>query len=331
MADRSQSPDAGVRPILPIRLVALDIDGTLVGDDLVLGERTVAAVRAVVGRGVHVSIATGRMPSSAMRFALPLGLVDPIVSYQGGLIRAMPATAAGQPRGAHGRASGERIGRLLVHTPLPAAVARDAVAWCRARGLDPHVNHLERFVIQADDPWIEDYSSFAGSRVEVVDDLLEWLRHPVTKVIAVGREPAPERALDEARRIFDGRATATISHPRYLEFVAPGVTKGRAVRWLARRFRVPLGAVLAIGDQLNDLEMLVGVGHGAAMPSAPAAVLAAARYLAPPVEAEGVAQVLELLVLGSDDSALRAAEGLAAAARHGTPVDAGQPDEALSA
>ena len=59
----------------------------------------------------------------------------------------------------------------------------------------------------------------------------------------------------------------TISHPRFLEFVAPGVSKGRAIRWLARRLGVPLGATLAIGDQWNDLEMLAEVGHGAAMPT----------------------------------------------------------------
>ena len=81
----------------------------------------------------------------------------------------------------------------------------------------------------------------------------------------------------------------TISHPRFLEFVAPGVSKGRAIRWLARRMGVPLGQTLAIGDQWNDLEMLAEVGHGAAMPTAPAAVRAVARYVAPPVGEEGVA------------------------------------------
>ena len=80
--------------------------------------------------------------------------------------------------------------------------------------------------------------------------------------------------------------------------MAPGVSKGRAIRWLARRLRIPLGAVLAIGDQWNDIEMLAEVGHGAAMPTAPAEVLAAARYIAPPLADEGVARMIEALVLG---------------------------------
>jgi hypothetical protein len=102
--------------------------------------------------------------------------------------------------------------------------------------------------------------------------------HPVTKVVAIGEGEHSLDVLDEARAHFAGRAEVTLSHPRFLEFLAPGVSKGAAIRWLARRLGVPLGQCLAIGDQYNDLEMIGEVGHGVAMPSAPAAVQAAARY-----------------------------------------------------
>jgi hypothetical protein len=105
------------------------------------------------------------------------------------------------------------------------------------------------------------------------------------------------RLLAQARAEFAGRADVTVSHPSYLEFVAEGVSKGRAVRWLAARHGVPLGQVLAIGDQLNDLEMISAVGHGAAMPAAPEAVRAAARYVAAPQAEQGVAQLIEALVV----------------------------------
>ena len=107
----------------------------------------------------------------------------------------------------------------------------------------------------------------------------------------------------------------TVSHPHFLEFVAPGVSKGRAVRWLSRRLGVPLGAVLAVGDQWNDLEMLSEVGHGAAMPSAPAEVQAVARYVAQPLADEGVARLVESLVLARPASARAASERLAAEAQ----------------
>jgi Cof subfamily protein (haloacid dehalogenase superfamily) len=291
-----------VAPLLPVRMLALDIDGTLVGDDLVLRDRTRQAIVRAVHRGLHVSLVTGRMTTSALPFARSLELRDPIVGYQGALIRAMPE------RGSEG------LGRMLSHRPLPAAVAREAVEWAIRAGLDPHVNHLEELVIRADDPMVEDYSSFLGARAIRVRDLAAWLTRPVTKIVAVADPPRPLVTLDAARRRFEGQASVTVAHPRFLEFVAPGVSKGAAVRWLARRQGIELGAVLAIGDQVNDVEMLASVGHGAVMPSAPGMAVAAARYLAPPLAAEGAAQVIEQLVLGSERQARLAAAELEAAA-----------------
>jgi Cof subfamily protein (haloacid dehalogenase superfamily) len=267
----------------PIRLVVLDLDGTLIGDDFGIGPRTHAAVRDALGRGVDVAIATGRMPTSAMVFAAPLGLTAPLIGYQGALIRTMPQ-------------AGRKLGRILVHTPLAAGLAREIITWSRQRGLDPHLNHLERFIIRADDPMLDDYSRFTGARAILVPDY-DAIDHPVTKILAPGEEPLVAAALAEARVAFAGRAMVTISHPRFLEFVAAGVSKGRAVRWLARRLGVPLDQTMAIGDERNDLEMIAAVGHGVAMPTAPNEVRSVARYIAPPLEEEGAAQMIEALVL----------------------------------
>jgi Cof subfamily protein (haloacid dehalogenase superfamily) len=290
-------------PIFPIRLIALDIDGTLIGDDHAVGARTKKAVRAAMDRDVAVSLVTGRMVSSAMRFARELGLSAPLVGYQGGLIRAIP-----EP-GSH------RLGKLLLHTPLPADAAREILRWTRERGLDPHVNHLERFILRADDPRADDYSAFMGAHAELVPDLIGSITHPVTKILAVGEPPLPVEVAPDARAEFAGIADVTISHPRFLEFVAPGVSKGRAIRWLARRLGIPLGATLAIGDQWNDFEMIAEVGHGTAMPSAPVEVRAAARYVAPPLDEDGAARIIEALVLASPARIEANAQRLATAAR----------------
>jgi Cof subfamily protein (haloacid dehalogenase superfamily) len=288
-------------PELPIRLIALDIDGTIIGDDHDVAPRTRKAVRAAMDRDIAVSLVTGRMVSSAMRFARDLGLTAPLVGYQGGLIRAIP------------EADSPRLGKLLLHTPLPAEVARRILTWTRARGLDPHVNHLERFILRADDPRADDYSAFMGAHAELVSDLIGAIDHPVTKILAVGEPPLPVQVAPAARAEFAGLADVTISHPRFLEFVAPGVSKGRAIRWLARRLRIPLGATLAIGDQWNDFEMIAEVGHGVAMPSAPPEVRAAARYVAPSLEDDGAAQMIEQLVLASPERVAANARRLAAA------------------
>jgi Cof subfamily protein (haloacid dehalogenase superfamily) len=271
-------------PHLPIRLIALDIDGTLIGPDLVVGERTLAAVTEAMRRGISVSLVTGRMVTSAMPFAEVLGLTAPIVGQQGAIIRATPSGS-------------RRVGRLLYHRPLRPEVTLDIVRWCRERELIPHFNHLEWMIVARDEERLEEYRMFVGDRLRLVDDVLVRAQHPVTKVVAIGEGEHGLDVLADARAHFAGRAEATLSHPRFLEFLAPGVSKGTAVRWLARREGIPLEQCLAVGDQYNDFEMISEVGHGVAMPTAPEAVKAAARYLAPPVAEEGAAQVIEKIAL----------------------------------
>jgi Cof subfamily protein (haloacid dehalogenase superfamily) len=274
-----------IEPVLPIRLIALDIDGTLVGQDLVIGERTRAAISEASRRGIAVSLVTGRMATSAMPFAEALGLTGPLVAQQGALVRAMPASGSRRP------------GRLLYHRPLTSAVTVEIVRWCQERQLIPHFNYLEWMIVASDESRLDEYRLFVGDRLRTVPDIAVRAHRPVTKVVAIGEGEHSLDLLDEARAHFAGRASATLSHPRFLEFLAPGVSKGMAIRWLARRLRVPLGQCMAAGDQYNDLEMIAEVGHGVAMPSAPAAVQAVARFVAPPVAEEGVAQLIERIAL----------------------------------
>jgi Cof subfamily protein (haloacid dehalogenase superfamily) len=292
-----------VEPKLPIRLIALDIDGTLVGEDLVIGARTLAAVEEATRRGIAVSLVTGRMTSSAVRFAEALGLTGPVVGQQGALARSMPVPGSRRP------------GRLLFHRPLSAELTTEIVDWCFARNLTPHFNHLEWMIVGSTEERLEEYRLFVGNRLRIVPDIRVRAARPVTKVVALGEGNHSLDVLEEGREAFAGRAEVTLSHPRFLEFMAPGVSKGLGVRWLARRLGVPLEQTMAVGDQYNDLEMISEVGHGVAMPSAPEAVQKVARYLAPPVGEEGAAQMIERIALGG----WRASAG--AAVRHIVEVE----------
>ena len=103
------------------------------------------------------------------------------------------------------------------------------------------------------------------------------------------------------------------------------MSKGRAVAWLAHRARIPMGAVLTAGDALNDVEMIVAAGHGAAMATAPIEVRSVARYVTPTVDEDGVAALIEALVLASPAEAARNARRFEEAAREGRAA-AGIPE-----
>jgi Cof subfamily protein (haloacid dehalogenase superfamily) len=280
-----------IEPALPVRLIALDIDGTLIGDDEILGERTRAAVAEAVKRGIVVALVTGRSATGAARFAAELGIEGPVVGLQGAIIREMPVIGSNRP------------GRLLHHTPLAAGATTEILAWCEAGGLMPYFFHLDLMILGRSAAYEEQARMF-GDRVRFVPSLAERSHRPVTKVVAIGEDGVPARLLAESRARFGDRAQVTVSHSRVMEFMAPGVSKGAAIRWLARRNRVPLANCMAIGDQHADLEMIAEVGHGVAMPTAPAEVREAARFVAPPLAEEGSAQMIERIALAGPGPAL---------------------------
>jgi len=268
-----------------VRLLALDLDGTVLTPDLRMSQRTVTAVAAAQARGVRVVIATGRMYRSTLRYGQMLHLPGPLICYQGGYIREMPARD-GTP------------GELLVHRQMPAEAARAAIAWSRDHGLDPHLNIGDRLLIGRGPEVTSDYERMAGVGPEYVSDLIAAIDGPVTKVLAVGAPGLPDEVLAAARLMFDGRLEATVSHPEYLEFTPLGVTKGSGVAFLADRLGIPMSAVMAVGDQSNDLEMLRDAGLGVAMGDAPAGVRAAADEVTGTVADDGAAEAIERHILG---------------------------------
>jgi hypothetical protein len=269
---------------MDIRLLALDLDGTVLTPELGISQRTMTAVAAAQARGVRVTIVTGRMYRSTVRYARMLGLPGPLICYQGGYIREMPA-GDGSP------------GALLLHRTMPADAARAAVNWSREHGLDPHLNIGDRLLVGRGPGEMPDYERMAGVGPEYVADLDEAIDAPVTKVLAVGPPGLPYDVLADARLAFATRLEVTVSHPEYLEFMPLGVTKSTGLGFLAARLGIPMSAVMACGDQANDLEMLRDVGLGVAMGDAPPEVKAAADEITGTVWDDGAAAAIERLLL----------------------------------
>ena len=279
----------------PIKLLVMDLDGTLLPHGGTISERTAAAIRAARARGVITTISSGRNIPSIIEYAHIAGVNGPLIGMQGAIARELPA------RGEPGS------GTLLRHVPFTSSLAARAVEWCRQNNLWGHAVIQDDYAFDATDPHYETYQGWlAGNAVErlhSITDLAHHLRREpieISKVVAHAPAGHPETVLEHARETFGGDLDVTISHPEYLEFTAPGVNKGAALAWLADRLNIPLAETMAIGDQHNDLEMLLAAGHGVAMHGAPEPVQRAARYLAPPSEEDGAARMIERLILGLD-------------------------------
>ncbi len=272
--------------LIQFKLVAIDLDDTLLRSDLTVSERTMRVLRQVRSRGVAVTISTGRMFSSAKPFAEQLEFDVPLITYGGALIK-----HAGS-------------GEVLYNRPLEPEVARQVIRFGRERKIQVNFYLLngeeDELYAELLTPWGESYSRFSKVPFHRVPDLEELLqRGDPLKLLLIEDEPVTNRCLQELRELLGGQAHLAKSKPRFLEVDHPEATKGRALQELAASLQVERRQVLAIGDSYNDIEMLEFAGLGVAVANAPPEVQSRAGYITASNNEDGVALALEKFVLMS--------------------------------
>jgi len=259
-----------------IKLVAIDLDGTLVHNAREIPERNLRALRMVMDQGVTVAIATGRMHASARDFVERLGipLTTPIISYNGAMVRLPDAT---EP---------------LLHVAVPPGLAARVVQHTVEERL--HLNYFLNDVLYVThvDHWARLYQARAGNVPTPVGDLRRFNGEAPTKLLIATPPANAAQLLAREQALFGDHLYVTHSMPEYIELLNPEVSKGAAVAWLAGHLGLARAQVMALGDMLNDLPMIEWAGTGVAMPRAAAAVRAAADFV-PEHEEEGVAETLE--------------------------------------
>jgi len=264
-----------------IRLLALDLDGTLMDDDMVIRSSRVRwAIAAAQERGVVVTLATGRMFDFVLPFAQDLGITAPLICYQGGLIQSPGSSAP------------------LYRASMEPALVREVLEWQDQRGW--------HFVLYADDDVFLDerrhpeafYRDMLGERLIWVDDLFSVLeQHEPVKFIIFVEPHEADHVETDLRRKFGGRMELTRSHALIVEGNPLGVSKGDALRRLAAHLDIPQEQVMAIGDQDNDVPMLAWAGLGVAMGNGSPAIKAVADWIAPPLAEDGAAVAIERFIL----------------------------------
>lgn len=263
-----------------IRIIAMDLDGTLVKGQQGVTHRVRKAIEAARGTGIEVTIATGRMFRSARRFADELQVTLPIICYQGSLVRD-PGS-----------------GITYQHDVLPSGPAQAAVEFARKRGL--HVNAYidDELYMEADTPEGQFYAASSNVPITFVDDLAAAVTAGSTKLVFVMDEDRVLDAIAEMDGRFGPTVQATRSHPRFAEIVRRDVNKGRALARVAAVASVSLDQTMGIGDNLNDLDLVRSAGIGVAMADGDPRVLAAADWITGSYEDDGVAQAIERLLNG---------------------------------
>jgi Cof subfamily protein (haloacid dehalogenase superfamily) len=268
----------------PIRMVALDLDGTLLTSRKSITPRTHTALRKTLASGIHVVLATARPPRSVRGYYEALKLTTPTVNYNGALIW------------------NESKRRVIEHVPLDVNTARKVIAWGRKRYPELLVS------VEILDKWYTDHTSDVPEYMtetarqftpDFVGPIEAFLTVPITKLMLLG-DPAWIADIELAAvERFGNRIAQTRSDPHLLQIMNPTITKAGGLAKVAASLGVDPLEVMAIGDAPNDLQMLEWAGLAVSPENGWEAARQMAHAVVPSNDADGVGVALEHFVLGA--------------------------------
>jgi len=268
------------------RFVVCDLDGTVAMFDQTISPAVREATQAVVDAGLWFTICTGRGYQLLQPFLSSLVVNAPLICCNGGLI-VEPTTR-----------------QVLYVQPMSLPLAHDLMRLAQKEGLEilVYLDDLETMLIyRPGEPGF--VLERNGSVVRWIADPAAELTRPPHKLIFLAESPqATPTIVARIGQYVGDQARVMASSPRIVEVIMPGISKAQALSWVAEYLGVRREETIAIGDGDNDVEMLNWAALGIAMGNGSPAVRAAADWIAPPVEQDGVAVALRRLVLGSGES-----------------------------
>jgi 5-amino-6-(5-phospho-D-ribitylamino)uracil phosphatase len=256
-----------------IRLVAIDLDGTLLDSQKRISDRTADALRCLP-RDVKVVIASARPPRSVRHIYRSLNLDTWQINYNGALVWDEPNAG------------------IVMHIPMDGILTRRIIA--EARDLFPNLlvscEILDRWHTDRFDP---SFTTETGKlfQPDVVAPVDEFCNQPITKLMLLGDVPTISRLQSLLSR--HGDISVLRSDPDLLQIMNPAASKAAALQYVAEHYGIPLPNILAIGDAPNDIPMLQAAGVAVAMDNAHAEVKAVADWVAPSNDDHGVHAALQ--------------------------------------
>jgi hypothetical protein len=275
------------------RLLAIDIDGTLVNPREELAPVTREALARAGRAGIQVVLATGRRYGRTLHLIEPLGLRVPLVAASGALVK------------------DPRDHRTLYRAEFPATVLQQTLKLIHDLGFEPVVcadtycQGFEFYHVRVDtaSPELAEYLRLNANDGRLWPELIVCPPPGVFNGFAMGTREQMLALQQALQRSLPGQLTThVLRSPKYRGFMcelAPaGVTKWSAIRRLARQWGIGDETICAVGDDVNDIPMIRAAGLGVAMGNALPEVKAAADRVAPSQQDDGLATVVQWLMEG---------------------------------
>lgn len=266
------------------KLLAIDVDDTLIGSDLKISEETFNKIQEAKQAGVQVVIATGRMFKAIIPFLNQLDLPGPAIVYNGAMVKCLADT------------------NPIAQSPIPVEDAREIAKTIEELGFQLNAYLNDQLYVRKRTAEVLRYMERTGVDSIEVGPIGEFLEEAPTKLLVIHyNRPEIEELKLKLRELFGDRTNITGSKPYFIEITAKGISKKKALADLASSLGIKAEEVIAIGDGLNDLEMVKWAGLGVAVANAHRDLKNVADYITGSCNDNGVAQVIEKFIIGNGD------------------------------
>jgi Cof subfamily protein (haloacid dehalogenase superfamily) len=262
------------------KLVAVDMDGTLLTPGLEISKETVETVREVIKKGVIFTLSTGRMYLAALPFAKMLELDVPIITCNGALTKC------------------SRTGDIYDMKLIPQEYLSEIINFCSNAGLSVSIYSDDDIFVQKGSRNMHIHKQLDHAAPRVVDSFHTLLGSPVIKIMYSGSDPYTLE--QQSRRLYEmyrDKVTFYFSLPYFVEIVNKDANKRNALENVAEKFNIKREEIIAVGDNFNDMDMIMYAGLGVAMGNSPQYLKDAADFVTRSNDEDGVRYVLEKFIL----------------------------------
>ena len=257
-----------------IKMIATDIDGTILNWGGEFSPAVVDCIKELDKSGIKIVLVTGRMHGSTAPIAEKLGLKNPIVSYQGGLIKDIK-------------------GNTLFQKQLPDEYAKKIIEWAHTKGAHINLYLDDQLYVEQDNETIKKY--IVGKFVEYkVCPFWQLKIENVNKILAIDYTDADRVTswVEELEEMFPDLYIVK-STPYFCEIGNKEAKKSAGVEYLRKMWGFEKDEVLTIGDQNNDIELLKAGGVAVAMGNATEELKKYADFITDTVENDGFVKAIE--------------------------------------
>lgn len=264
-----------------IKLIALDVDGTIMNKSFRISHRVKKTISRAVKKGIRVLIATGRMYSATVPIGVELDLTTPLVVYQGSLIKEF-----------------YKSDRTLLHHYLERDLALDIIKNAREKNVQINVYLDDKLYVESDSSILQEYISRRNIPFYMLNGFENYENFLPTKILVM--DPDAEKInglIAEFKEKYSNRLNVTKSTDYFCEFINKNCSKADGIMFLAEQWGIRQSEIMAIGDHDNDREMLDLAAVGVAMGNSHENLKEIVDYVTETVDNDGAALAIEKFAL----------------------------------